>query len=147
MVGDGRALFFEAGVKGEYHLIRVDLESKAIAQVTTGARAVRAVDSNGRAMVYTVNDFKRLDDLYISDLDGRNERQLTRLNQALWKQLQLADVERFTYKGADNWDVDGFIVKPIGWQEGKKYPLMLNAHGGPAGMYGKVGRPSCTERV
>ncbi|HEV2666465.1 MAG TPA: S9 family peptidase, partial [Blastocatellia bacterium] len=105
-------------------------------QVTTGARAVRAADSNGRAMVYTVNDFKRLDDLYISDLDGKNERQLTRLNQALWKQLQLADVERFTYKGADNWDVDGFIVKPIGWQEGKKYPLILNVHGGPAGMYG-----------
>jgi dipeptidyl aminopeptidase/acylaminoacyl peptidase len=133
---DGRALFFEAGMKGEYHLFRADLASKAIAQVTTGARAVRVVDSSGRAMVYTVNDFKHLDDLYIADLDGKNERQLTRLNQALWKQLRLADVERFTYKSADNWDVDGFIVKPVGWQEGKKYPLILNVHGGPAGMYG-----------
>jgi len=133
---DGRALFFEAGVKGEYHLFRADLVSKAIAQVTTGARAVRATDSNGRAMAYTVNDFKHLDDLYIADLDGKNERQLTSLNQALWKQLQLADVERFTYKSADNWDVDGFIVKPVGWREGKKYPLILNVHGGPAGMYG-----------
>jgi dipeptidyl aminopeptidase/acylaminoacyl peptidase len=133
---DGRALFFEAGVKGEYHLFRADLASKAIAQVTAGARAVRAVDSAGRAMVYTVNDFKHLDDLYVADLDGKNERQLTRLNQALWKQLQLADVERFTYKSADNWDVDGFIVKPVGWREGKKYPLILNVHGGPAGMYG-----------
>ncbi|MBO0859758.1 MAG: S9 family peptidase [Chloracidobacterium sp.] len=133
---DGRALFFETGVKGEYHLFRVDLASKAIAQVTTGARAVRAADVNGRAMAYTVNDFKHLDDLYIADLDGKNERQLTRLNQALWKQLQLADVERFTYKSADDWDVDGFIVKPVGWREGGKYPLILNIHGGPAGMYG-----------
>ncbi len=136
MTGDGRALFFETGVKGEYHLFRVDLASKAIAQVTTGARAVRAVDFGKGALVYTVNDFKHLDDLYISDLNGKNERQLTHLNQALWKQLQLADVERFTYKSADNWDVDGFIVKPIGYQEGKKYPLILNVHGGPAGQYG-----------
>ena len=133
---DGRALFFETGVKGEYHLFRVDLASKAIAQVTTGARAVRAVDFSKGAMVYTVNDFKHLDDLYIADLNGKNERQLTRLNQALWKQLQLSDVERFTYKSADNWDVDGFIVKPVGYQEGKKYPVILNIHGGPAGMYG-----------
>lgn len=133
---DGRALFFETGVKGEYHLFRVDLASKAIAQVTTGVRAVRAVDFGKGAMVYTVNDFKHLDDLYIANLSGKNERQLTHLNQALWKQLQLADVERFTYKSADNWDVDGFIVKPIGYQEGRKYPLILNIHGGPAGMYG-----------
>src|SRR5207244_12659679 len=110
--------------------------AKAVGQVTRVARAGRAADSNWRAMVYTVNDFKRLDHLYIDDLDGKNERQLTRLNQALWKQLQLADVERFAYKSADNWDVDGFVVKPIGWQDGKKYPLILSIHGGPAGQYG-----------
>lgn len=133
---DGRALFFETGVKGESHLFRVDLASKAIAQVTKGSRAVRAVDFGKNAMVYMVNDFKHLDDLFISDLSGKNERQLTHLNAALWKQLQLSDVERFTYKSADNWDVDGFIVKPINYQEGKKYPLILNVHGGPAGMYG-----------
>ena len=41
-----------------------------------------------------------------------------------------------TYKGADGWDVDGFFIKPVGWQEGKKYPMILTIHGGPAGMYG-----------
>ncbi|MCA1629106.1 MAG: S9 family peptidase, partial [Acidobacteria bacterium] len=99
---------------------------------------VRNVDINNEArkMVYTVNDFKRLDDLYIAGLDGKNERQLTRLNQKLWGQLQLQDVERFTYKSADGWDVDGFLVKPLGWQEGRKYPMILSVHGGPAGQYG-----------
>ena len=63
-------------------------------------------------MVYLSNDFKHLDDLYVADLNGRNERQLTNLNESLWKQLQFADVERFTYKSADDWDVDGFLVKP-----------------------------------
>ena len=134
----GRALSFETGVRGETHLFRVDAKDGKIKQVTKGARAVRSVDTNDRArrMVYAANDFKRLDDLYVADADGDGERRLTRLNEKLWTQLQLSDVERMTYKGADGWDVDGFMVKPAGWQEGKKYPLILSIHGGPAGQYG-----------
>ncbi len=135
---DGKSLYFETGVKGENHLFRVDVTTKSVAQVTSGARAVRGVDFNfhGSTMAYLSNDFKQLDNLYASDLNGHNERKLTNLNEALWKQLQLADVERFTYKSADDWDIDGFLVKPIGWQEGRKYPLILSIHGGPAGQYG-----------
>jgi dipeptidyl aminopeptidase/acylaminoacyl peptidase len=134
----GRALYFETGVRGESHLFRVDVSSGKLRQVTKGARGVRSVDINDRArrLVYAANDFKHLDDLYVADLDGGGERKLTGLNQKLWNQLELADVERMTYKGADGWDVDGFMVKPLGWREGQKYPLILSVHGGPAGQYG-----------
>src|SRR5258706_790053 len=135
---DGKSIYFETGVKGEYQLFRVDLAAKSVSPVTSGARAIRAVDFNFASgkIAYLVNDFKHLDDLYVADLNGRSERRLTNLNEALWKQLKLADVERFTYKSADDWDIDGFLVKPIGWQAGKKYPLILSIHGGPAGQYG-----------
>jgi dipeptidyl aminopeptidase/acylaminoacyl peptidase len=135
---DGESLYFETGVKGELHLFRVDVGTKAVSQVTSGARGVRSADFNFASgkMIYLANDFKHLDDLYVADLNGKNERRLTNLNEALWKQLHLADVERFTYKSADDWDLDGFLVKPLGWQEGKKYPLVLSIHGGPAGQYG-----------
>ncbi len=135
---DGKSLYFETGVKGENHLFRVDISAKSASQVTSGPRAVRGVDFNfaGGKMAYIANDFKHLDDLYVADLGGRNERKLTNLNEALWKQIQFSEVERFTYKSADDWDVDGFLVKPIGWQEGKKYPLIFSIHGGPAGQYG-----------
>jgi len=135
---DGKSLFFESGVKGETHLFRIDVAKKSIEQVSSGPRAVRNVDFNWRtkSMVYIANDFKHLDDLYVSDLNGKNERKLSNLNEALWKQLKLADVERFSYKSADNWDIDAFFVKPIGFQEGSKYPMILTIHGGPASMYG-----------
>jgi dipeptidyl aminopeptidase/acylaminoacyl peptidase len=135
---DGNSIYFESGVKGEAQLFRVDITAKSVAPVTSGARAVRSVDFNfgSRTIAYLANDFKHLDNLYVAGLDGRNERRLTNLNEALWKQIQFADVERFTYKSADDWDVDGFFVKPIGWQAGKKYPLILSIHGGPAGQYG-----------
>ncbi|HTF36756.1 MAG TPA: S9 family peptidase [Blastocatellia bacterium] len=135
---DGRALYFQTGVKGETHLFRVDVISRELSPVTSGPRAIRGVDINDktRKMAYAANDFKHLDDLYIADISGQNERKLTRHNEALWRQLELQDVERISYKSADGWDVDGFFVKPVGWQEGKKYPMILSVHGGPAGMYG-----------
>ena len=136
--GDGKSIFFESGVKGEFQLFRVNLEKKSTEQISSGSRAVRNAEFNQQAnlRIFTVNDFKHLDDLYISDLAGNKERRLTNLNDTLWKQLQFADVERFTYKSADDWDVDGFLVKPLGWQEGKKYPMILSVHGGPSGQYG-----------
>jgi dipeptidyl aminopeptidase/acylaminoacyl peptidase len=135
---DGGSLYFQTGVKGETHLFRIDVAKKSIEQVTSGPRAIRSVDFNWptKQMIYMSNDFKHLDDLYISSLTGQNERRLTNLNEFLWKHLLLADVERFTYKSADDWDIDGFLVKPVGWQAGKKYPVILSVHGGPAGMYG-----------
>jgi dipeptidyl aminopeptidase/acylaminoacyl peptidase len=135
---DGKSIFFETGVKGEVQLFRVDVTSKLVTPVTSGSRAVRGVDFNfgTRTIAYLANDFKHLDNLHVAGLDGKNERRLTNLNEALWKQIQFADVERFTYKSADDWDIDGFFVKPIGWQSGKKYPLIVSIHGGPAGQYG-----------
>jgi dipeptidyl aminopeptidase/acylaminoacyl peptidase len=135
---DGRALYFETGVKGTTHIYRVDLAARRASSVTSGERTVRAVDINARTnrIAYAVNDPTHLDDLHVADLSGRNEKQLTHLNAALWKQLQLVPVERVPYKGAQGWDVDGFFMKPVGWEAGKKYPMVLSIHGGPAGMYG-----------
>src|SRR5262249_51557985 len=128
--GDGKSIYFETGVKGENHLFRVDVANKSVVQVTQGPRAVRGVDFDfrGKRMVYFTNDFQHLDDLYVATLSDDNRRKLTNLNESLWKQFQLASVERFAYKSADDWDVDAFFVKPVGWQEGRKYPMILSIH-------------------
>jgi hypothetical protein len=85
-----RELSFEAGAKGTLHVFRVDLDTCKAVQTTKGERAVHAVDANFKsgAMAYLVNDFERLDDIYVSALDGGAERQLTHLNAALWSGLQ-----------------------------------------------------------
>jgi len=134
----GRALYFETGVKGTSHLYRVDLAARRAASVTSGERTVRFVDVNEKTnrLAYAVNDPTHLDDLYVADLSGRNEKQLTHLNAALWKQVNVVPVERVPFKGADGWEVDGFLMKPVGWEPGRKYPMVLTIHGGPAGMYG-----------
>lgn len=129
---------FSAGVKGETQIFRADLSSHGFSAVTSGPRSVHAFDVNERsgAMVYLANDFQHPDDVYISSLDGTHERALTHLNRELWSRLDVQPVERLPYKSSDGWDIDGFFVKPISWQSGKKYPMVLVIHGGPAGMYG-----------
>jgi dipeptidyl aminopeptidase/acylaminoacyl peptidase len=129
---------FAAGVKGENHIFRGDLPSHSFSAVTSGPRAVHAFDVNESAgiMVYLANDFQHPDDVYIANLDGTHEHRLTNLNSDLWSRLELQPVERFTYKSTDGLPIDGFFVKPAAWQPGKKYPMVLVIHGGPAGMYG-----------
>jgi dipeptidyl aminopeptidase/acylaminoacyl peptidase len=135
---NGRSLYFDSGVRGETHVFRVDPKARKVSAVTSGPRAVRSLNvaSNARTMVYLVNDFTHVDDVYTASLDASRERKLSSLNASLWQQLALMPVERMTYKGADGWDIDGFVVKPVGFDPAKKYPMILSIHGGPAGMYG-----------
>ncbi len=131
-------LRFETGYRGTNQVFRVDLAARKLSEVTKGERAYRGFDFNQKAgvMTYLANDFQHLDDLYAAALDGSSERKLTHLNAALWEQLELPGVERLPYKSSDGWDIDGFFVKPVGWEAGKKYPMILSVHGGPAGQYG-----------
>jgi dipeptidyl aminopeptidase/acylaminoacyl peptidase len=87
-------------------------------------------------VVYLANDFEHPDDLWVRDLAGGPEKQLTHLNADLWSGLTTARVEPMTYKAADGWEIQGFLVKPLRWEAGKKYPMALSIHGGPSGMYG-----------
>ncbi len=132
------SLYFNTGVKGEYQTFRIEPAAHRMTQVSSGSRAVRSpsLSANGKTMVYLVNDFTHMDDVYASTLDAKNERKISNHNAKLWAQLSLAPVQRMTYKGADGWDVDGFLVKPLNFQDGKKYPIILSIHGGPAGQYG-----------
>ncbi len=134
----GKALYFGSGVKGEAHLFRMDIATGAITPLTSGPRNVHgmALHAESGKIAYIANDFEHLDDVYARDAAGGQERQITHLNADLWSKLALAKVERVPYKAADGLAIDGFLVKPIGWEPGKKYPMVLSIHGGPAGMYG-----------
>lgn len=134
----GAALYFNAGNHGEIHFYRLDVASKQVRPITRSARAVRRLSLHepSGAMAYLSNDFTHLDEVYVTRQDGSAEKRLTAVNDGFFAGLELMPVERLTYKGADGWDVDGFLVKPVGWESGKSYPMVLSIHGGPAGQYG-----------
>lgn len=132
------SVLFQARVKGEAQIVRANLASRTLSNVTSGSRQVHEFDVNESAgeLIYLADDFQHLDDLYIANLNGTGERQLTQLNSKLLARLDPQPVERLNYKSNDGWPIEGFFVKPLGWQAGKKYPLILVIHGGPRDMYG-----------
>ena len=63
-------------------------------------------------------------------------RPVTHMNDALLSQIDMQPLESFTFKGANDEEVQGFIVKPPGFDPNKKYPLKFLIHGGPQGAWG-----------
>ena len=67
-------------------------------------------------------------------LEGGALRRLTKANDALLAELQLATTEDVTSKSKDGTEVHSILVKPAGYVVGKKYPMLLIIHGGPNGQ-------------
>ena len=61
---------------------------------------------------------------------------VTHMNDALLSQIDMQPLESFTFKGANNEEVQGFMIKPPGFDPAKKYPLKFLIHGGPQGAWG-----------
>lgn len=74
-------------------------------------------------------------DLYYVNLKTGQKERLTAVNEDFLQTRELSIPEAIVYKGPENWDVHGWIMKPVGYEEGKKYPLILEIHGGPHAMF------------
>ena len=133
-------LQFSAATGGRTAVYRADLTGRtAPREVLGGRRRVNGVsyDAAGRTMAYVATSLSRPTELFIANADGSNERQLTTFNEALNKEVAWSDAERFTYKGIGDVEIEGWLMKPFGYEAGKKYPMVLYIHGGPHSAYGE----------
>jgi dipeptidyl aminopeptidase/acylaminoacyl peptidase len=74
-------------------------------------------------------------ELYHLDFRSQSRKQLTNVNEAWKDEVELSVAEPIRYKAPDGWDLHGWIMKPAGFEAGKKYPTILEVHGGPHAMY------------
>jgi dipeptidyl aminopeptidase/acylaminoacyl peptidase len=141
---DGRALRWEAGVGGNVHLFEVPARGGPVRQVTTGDRQVRSVSwsGDGRVIAYTATDAATPSEVFVAAGDARGETRLTSFNDAWLAETTRMPAERLTWRVADGTEIEGWVVKPVGFQPGRKYPLVLKIHGGPYGAYGNTYFPT-----
>jgi dipeptidyl aminopeptidase/acylaminoacyl peptidase len=71
-----------------------------------------------------------------TDLDGSTGRALTSFNEAWRSARTLIEPEELRFRGADGWEIQGWVMKPATFGPGQRFPLILEIHGGPYGMYG-----------
>lgn len=135
---DGRILM-SASIGGRTALFHVDPRTRTPREVMGGRRQLRglSVDDAGRQVAFVATSMDRPTELYIANVDGSGERRLTSFNDALTKEVAFSDAERFTYRSVGNVEIEGWLMKPYGYQPGRKYPLALYIHGGPHSQYGE----------
>jgi dipeptidyl aminopeptidase/acylaminoacyl peptidase len=129
----------ETSTGGSTGLWQVNPATKTVTPILSGRRQVQNVlyDRDKTKMVYIVTDETHPTELYTSDVDGKNERKLTSFNDKLNAEVAWQASERFTYKSVDNLEIEAWLMKPYGYQTGKKYPVVLYIHGGPHSAYGE----------
>ena len=143
---DGKTIYFNAETSGNVHLFAVTASGGPVRQVTTGERQLRGftISADGRSLAYTSSDITHGTELYVAPFAGGKgggggaERRLTSFNDSLVKQVAVIPADTFWFNGVGGLKIEGWLMKPSGYQPGKRYPLVLSIHGGPHSNYGNV---------
>jgi dipeptidyl aminopeptidase/acylaminoacyl peptidase len=137
---DGKHVMVTTTEHGRSNLVRFDAQTGAREPLTTGDHAVLAYTAtpDARRFALTIGDATHLPDAYAFDPETNRLTQLTHVNDSLFAKLQLVTPEDFWYTSFDGKKVETWILKPAGFTPGKKYPLILNIHGGPHTAYGYI---------
>jgi dipeptidyl aminopeptidase/acylaminoacyl peptidase len=139
---DGNSLIVSTAREGKANLIQVDIASAKITEITKGNQAVERFRANKDAsgLVALISTPTNIGDLFWIDLGqtSAQPRQLTHINQKLFSQLNLTEPEEVWYTSFDGKKIQTWVQKPPNFDPAKKYPLILNIHGGPHAAYGFV---------
>jgi dipeptidyl aminopeptidase/acylaminoacyl peptidase len=132
-------IVFNADVGGSSGLFKLDPSTKQPTQLLGGRRKMNgfSFDQGGKKVAYVATSMTKPTELYVADANGKNEKRLTSFNDKLTSEVAFSDAERFTYPSVGGLEIEGWLMKPYGYQPGKKYPVVLYIHGGPHSQYGE----------
>ncbi|HYG12079.1 MAG TPA: S9 family peptidase, partial [Pyrinomonadaceae bacterium] len=134
---DGATLY-AAGAEGVYgQLLKVPVAGGAQPQAifeSKGAYAGVDLSRDGRMLAFVFNDARTPNDIWVASSTGKGAQRLTNFNPQI-ADFALVATEVVRWKAPDGLDIEGLLVKPLGYEPGKRYPLILQIHGGPYGQF------------
>ncbi|MCO5296364.1 MAG: S9 family peptidase [Fimbriimonadaceae bacterium] len=137
---DGKHLVASIGTRGEMQVGLIDAEKGGVTLLTKGWHVIGAgnVSKDGRWLACTFGDAASLDEVALYDLKERPEwpKRMTDLNQAFYEEIELSVPEEVWLDSTDDVKVQAWVMKPIGYLPPKRYPAVLEIHGGPHTQYG-----------
>jgi dipeptidyl aminopeptidase/acylaminoacyl peptidase len=135
---DGRHVYSVVVRHGAAMLARVAVEGAALEELTPPHLEVQcgSATPGGTRFALAIGGLESPGDLYVYDANTRALRCLWRPNAALLAEAKLGDVEEVWYDAFDGRKIQGWIVKPRDFDPAKRYPMILEIHGGPHVPYG-----------
>lgn len=135
---DGKEIYFAALEKGYSNVYRIGLKDKKIEPVLSNHYAQKIAFAGNEHLVANIQSARMPIEVFKFNLTDKELTQITFLNRDKLADVELPDYETFWFEGANGKQVQGFIMKPPFFEEGKKYPAVQMIHGGPQGMFGDV---------
>jgi len=133
---DGATLTAVFAVRGDAHVVRARVADGKTETVVGGERQVTYLSAApGKRLAYAAGDPRDPCEVFVADWDGRNERRVTRLNDALVAELG-APIPRRRVFETPNGTIEGWVIAPAGAKG--PAPLLVDIHGGPAGFAGDI---------
>jgi len=133
---DGKALYYFLGQGTAVHLCRVRLNGRT--QQLTQGRAVHGIglslSRTGGRLALIRQDGSSPPEVFVSSTARIEPRQVTSTNPQL-SRFRLGRKEVIRWQSQDGTEVEGLLVKPVGYEPGRRYPLLVCVHGGPAGVF------------
>ncbi len=130
---DGKTLYATADHIGNTGLFAVDVGSGTVKPLIEKGAAGGPVAIEG-GVAFLWNDMKHPDEIHTLDAAG-NRKVLTAINAPLLEKIAFGDYEQYSFKGAHDDTVYGYVMKPWNYESGKKYPVAFLIHGGPQGSF------------
>jgi dipeptidyl aminopeptidase/acylaminoacyl peptidase len=136
---DSKSIYFSAPVEGENPIFNIDIGSRAITRVLAD-KTIGEFEfaPGGRRVFFTARSVGSPTELYsatITDGKASEPGQLSHINSAIEREVDIRPAETMWVEGAAGAKIQVFIVKPHNFDPARKYPLILNVHGGPQDMW------------
>jgi dipeptidyl aminopeptidase/acylaminoacyl peptidase len=136
---DSKSIFFSAPVEGDDPVFRLTIGTGAIQKLLTDQTiSSYSVSSDNRRMLYIHRSVGSPPEIFAVDLAGETAsapRRLSHFNDDFVNAVDVRPAERMWVDGAGGAKIEVFIVKPHDFDPSKKYPLILNVHGGPQSQW------------
>jgi dipeptidyl aminopeptidase/acylaminoacyl peptidase len=133
---DGKSIYFIETRGTVTRLQSIAVDSGAIAELNKGSEVIGGLTLNqSRTMFgFSMQSSETAPEAFVSSVEKFSPVRVSSANADLPK-LPLGKSEVLTWKSSDGLDVEGLLTYPVGYQAGKRVPLLLVIHGGPAGVF------------
>jgi dipeptidyl aminopeptidase/acylaminoacyl peptidase len=133
---DGSTLVFHAEQRARVNLYAIPARGGAPREIFHGGTTANAELASDGRVVFVHHSLTRPPELAVVRLDGKGSAPLTRVNDEIVSRIDWGEVRELTFTGAEDHQVQMFVVLPPGYKAGSKYPLVHLVHGGPVGTFG-----------
>ncbi len=132
---DEKYIYFSAQSNGGQPLYKINVETKKVEDLSDYTHGILNFDVEGDKIVFAKTEVADPSELYIADASMKNIKQVSSFNNWV-KEKKLSMPEKKTFTNNKGMTIEYWVMKPTNYLPGKKYPLLLEIHGGPSAMWG-----------